>query len=497
MKIRKQNNTRSDIGRGVTGDGLSMAVACVVIMCLLAWPAMGWAGPGRIGVVDYARGAVTAKGGDGELRILGKGSPLHEKDVLTTGKNGMAVIRLNDDSRITVRPNTVFGMEEYAHGEKKESAIFRLFKGGIRALTGLIAKRNPNNGVRVHTATAVVGVRGTDFEVRTCGEEDCSQRDDNKEAKAAPVQSPLAGRVVRLKGKLTVQSAEGTLRQVRNGGAVHEGDILETETGGFAVVVFRDQSRVSLQSGTRFEVETYRYEAEKKGNVFFRLFKGGLRLMTGLMAKRNPESFKIGTPTAVVGVRGTELGIFAGVDLIKEALGQLGADPTKLADAKTTTLLVLDGIGTMTAGKQTWQYGRGKTIIIGPGMPKPTQFTKILQYRWPVPDLRELKMPDGLFGGKRTTIVYVHDTEKFVRLTSLIETIGSGKNFVDLRKNQGASVDQHGNLQQLPDNFELFKSDPIMNPANEDLWIQDAQKAINKALGIKGGGGKCECSIVY
>ena len=35
------------------------------------------------------------------------------------------------------------------------------------------------------------------------------------------------------------------------------------------------------------------------------MFKGGIRVFTGMVVRRNARKFKIGTPTAVVGVRGT------------------------------------------------------------------------------------------------------------------------------------------------------------------------------------------------
>jgi hypothetical protein len=36
------------------------------------------------------------------------------------------------------------------------------------------------------------------------------------------------------------------------------------------------------------------------------LLQGSVRVVTGLLAKVNPERFKVRTPTAVVGVRGTD-----------------------------------------------------------------------------------------------------------------------------------------------------------------------------------------------
>ena len=40
------------------------------------------------------------------------------------------------------------------------------------------------------------------------------------------------------------------------------------------------------------------------------LVEGGLRVITGAMAKNNPENYKVKTPVALMGVRGTEFSIF-------------------------------------------------------------------------------------------------------------------------------------------------------------------------------------------
>src|SRR5690606_19192386 len=51
--------------------------------------------------------------------------------------------------------------------EEEGNALFRLLKGGFRAVTGLIGKENRDN-YRVRTPVATIGIRGTDFEARFC-----------------------------------------------------------------------------------------------------------------------------------------------------------------------------------------------------------------------------------------------------------------------------------------------------------------------------------------
>jgi len=275
-----------------------------MIICLIGIPVSAWSGPVEVGTVLHAKGAVTAGPEGGDVRFLGKKMPLYEGDVLTTGKDGFVVIQMIDGARMTLRSNTVFALEKYAHGKGEESALLRMFRGGIRAVTGLIAKRNMKDGYRLHTTTAVVGVRGTEFDARLC-ENDCA--DEEKEGKQGETitKSPVIGRVARIKGSLTARAENNIVRSLAKGGPIYEKDILETGSDSFAILVFRDNSRLTLQSESRFIVEKYQYRDAEGDGAFFKLVRGGLRVLSGLVARRKPGALKVGTPTAVVGVRGT------------------------------------------------------------------------------------------------------------------------------------------------------------------------------------------------
>jgi len=277
-----------------------------IVYLMMSLSISSWASTLQVGDVLFSRGVVTAGPKGGDVRFLGKGEALYEGDVITTGARSFAVIHMIDGGKITIRPETVFAVEEYTFDKGRDSAVLRLFKGGLRAVTGLIAKRNQKRGYRLHTPTAVVGVRGTEFDARLCEEGDCA--DEAQEAERSDeieVSSPVVGRITHLKGSLTAHLEDGTQRSLIKGGPVYEGDILETGSNDIAVVVFRDNSRVALHGKSRFKVEQYRYRSGEEGNVFFRLFRGGMRVMTGLAAKFNTRGFKVGTPTAVIGIRGT------------------------------------------------------------------------------------------------------------------------------------------------------------------------------------------------
>ena len=101
----------------------------------------------------------------GTSRIIGKGFPLLEGDVISTGDRSFAVFTLTDGTKMTLRPNSVFAIEHFLEAET--SAVLKLFNSGFRALTGLIAKTDPK-AYLVETPVATIGIRGTKFDARLC-----------------------------------------------------------------------------------------------------------------------------------------------------------------------------------------------------------------------------------------------------------------------------------------------------------------------------------------
>lgn len=290
-----------DPGRAGRRSTLS---ALGLVAALLLGPGLSLAAA-PAATVEVAEGLVTAQRPGEEARFLGKDDPIFETDTLTTGRRAYTVIRFADGARMTLRPGTVFGVEKYAHGASEESALLRLFKGGLRALTGLIVQRNPD-GYRVQTTTATIGIRGTDFDARLCAA-DCAQEAQGLGGEAQGVTPAVAGRVAVLQGSLSATAVGGVRRRLVQGGPVYPGDTLETGQEGYALIVFRDDSRVTLQARSRLAVEDYRYDAARPeaGNVLLRLVRGGVRALTGLIARSRPGAFQMQVQTATIGIRST------------------------------------------------------------------------------------------------------------------------------------------------------------------------------------------------
>ncbi len=99
---------------------------------------------------------------------------------------------------------------------------------------------------------------------------------------------------------------DGRPLPLRRGTGIESGDTIETGNGR-AQIRFRDGHFVSLQPDTTFRVDEFEYEEEKQeGKGFFSLLKGGLRAISGLIGRRDRDAYRLKTPVATIGIRGTE-----------------------------------------------------------------------------------------------------------------------------------------------------------------------------------------------
>lgn len=118
------------------------------------------------------------------------------------------------------------------------------------------------------------------------------------------------GVVTHLSGVLTVRHLNGSTVVLAVKSQIQQGDTLITEANTYARVKFLDNAEIVLRPGSELVVKTYLYEADKpaQDSVSMKLVKGGLRAVTGLLGKRNHDAVSFETPTATIGIRGTNYG---------------------------------------------------------------------------------------------------------------------------------------------------------------------------------------------
>ncbi len=346
------------------------------------------------GSVEYTQGVATVQTSN-QTQIAGPGAAVNQGDTITTAPNSYTVVKMADGTRMTVRPDSKLVVTTYDYRPSESgssgSMVFSLLRGGMRAITGLIPKRD-TNAARVITPTATVGIRGTDFDARLCSN-DCGSGTIAGDTRPARSNAIVASaRVLSETGVITAVNGQGQRRLMATGAPVYPGDTLETPAGIYAVLVFRDESRVTVQPKTRMKVDDFVFDAKQptEGRFFVSLLKGGMRAFTGLIGQANHDNVAVRTPTATVGIRGT------GIDV--QCLGTCAGEPSLPDDdgIKVTVWLgeiVLRGLD----GKDLLVVVSGETGQIDSVYPAGHKSDMPLKFDTPRPDQVAFDM-ELLFG---------------------------------------------------------------------------------------------------
>lgn len=116
---------------------------------------------------------------------------------------------------------------------------------------------------------------------------------------------PIAGNVTFSQGAVAAQWG-GKSRPLATGDAVCVGETIVTAPAAAAQIKMTDDGLVAIRARTQFSIEKYAYNGNPQDHSMFALLKGALRVVTGKIGKFHPKNDYIKTPTAVIGVRGTD-----------------------------------------------------------------------------------------------------------------------------------------------------------------------------------------------
>jgi len=130
---------------------------------------------------------------------------------------------------------------------------------------------------------------------------------------AAPAfaQAPqnAAGRIKVASGSVFIVRA-GTLVPAQAGQEVFEADGLKTGADGRLGITLKDDTRVSLGPSSEVRVDRFVFApAEGQMGLVLKVVRGVIGYVSGRIAKLSPDSIRLETPAAVVGVRGTALAL--------------------------------------------------------------------------------------------------------------------------------------------------------------------------------------------
>jgi hypothetical protein len=411
------------------------------------------------GEIEFARGVGFAQSPGQMPRTLAKGMALHEGDRLTTAEAATAIIKLQDGTRMTLRPNSLMVLDKYQfqQGADNNSMVMDLVRGGFRAITGLMTKNAPD-AAKIKTRTALVGIRGTDFDARLCGPE-CSAEAADRTEKARPNAVLASAKLIAMAGDISVRNLTNAKRQLAEGASVYPGETIDMGANAKGVLVFRDDSRVTLGASTQVKVDGFVYDERNPGDGRFllSLLSGSMRALTGLIGKASPANVKFATPTALVGIRGTGLDMdCAAVDSCSFFTWQGSIEVTP--KGQTVQQLIPAGTG----------------LLVGPEGIKP--LTAPTLENLPRPDtvpanIKQLFTSGGVSVNDEGLFVFVRDGH--IEVTSSKETLHLGRGETGFAGSDGLT----GRPVTMP-LFIQFDKVPMPNTPNPTLLsvINEASK---------------------
>lgn len=119
-------------------------------------------------------------------------------------------------------------------------------------------------------------------------------------------QQTPAGRVEESQGDARIYDSAKTMRVARAGEVVYEGDSIVTGVDGEVHLAMEDEGQIAVRPNTRMRIAKYKAEGGSSDTSVIALVQGALRSVTGWIGKYNPKGYAIRTPTATIGVRGTD-----------------------------------------------------------------------------------------------------------------------------------------------------------------------------------------------
>jgi hypothetical protein len=117
-----------------------------------------------------------------------------------------------------------------------------------------------------------------------------------------------SGKFQFVSGDVRVQTKTGEIVNVVKGTDVNEGDVIFSGSPALAQLKMDDGGTLVVRPNTRLTISTYRFNGTEDGTerATYLLDRGSVRAITGQIGKTNKQNYLIQTPTASIGVRGTD-----------------------------------------------------------------------------------------------------------------------------------------------------------------------------------------------
>lgn len=199
-----------------------------------------------------------------------------------------------------------------------------------------------------------------------------------------------AGQLFQAGGFVDIDRA-GREFPARSGLPISVGDRLQVQKKGNAALRMADEELISLAERSRFEVLDYRFDPSGRSpsHAHYRLEAGSVRMISGLIAQRQPESVVLETPVATVRTVGTDY-----------AAGVCGAG----CDSPGVFVAVNSGSAVVANGAGSQAAGAGQIVFVPAGGGAPSLVAALPANLAMAPDPAALMVAANIPGGSSLRI---------------------------------------------------------------------------------------------
>jgi hypothetical protein len=225
-------------------------------------------------------GKATALGAGGEVRSLAKEDPVYSGELITSGPGSYVNLRFADGAFFLLRPGTRFEIEHYSYVDPAQVARAKVTAPAAALATPPATVKTAFNG----PTQEEVGLACAASQI--C--KDC-RASKNNHSKACNL----------------------CFIRVQNCKAVKKAFLASKKAAATQVATPATapaETPAAAAPTAPVQVTTVAPETGETSRAFFRLLKGGFRSVSGLIGKANHDDYRVSTPVATIGIRGTRYG---------------------------------------------------------------------------------------------------------------------------------------------------------------------------------------------
>lgn len=184
---------------------------------------------------------------------------------------------------------------------------------------------------------------------------------------ASEVAAPV-GESTLVLGQAILTRADGYRVPVLRGARVHVGDRISTSSGGHVHIKFIDGALLSVRPNSSLLIEQYDYDPSmpEGSAVKLNLEEGVARAISGDAAKGAKENFRLNTPVAAIGVRGTDFAVGASASTTRALVNEGTIVIAPFSDSCTTAGTGPCATGALELSRDTFQLASLQSNELAP-----------------------------------------------------------------------------------------------------------------------------------